>query len=37
MKTAMSGKPPQINGIIAEIDADTGKALSIQRIKMIDG
>jgi len=32
MKTAASGKPPQINGIIAEIDADTGKTLSIQRI-----
>jgi metallophosphoesterase (TIGR00282 family) len=31
MKTATS-KPAQINGIIAEIDADTGKALSIKRI-----
>jgi metallophosphoesterase (TIGR00282 family) len=32
MKIAASGKTVQINGIIAEIDADTGKALSIQRI-----
>jgi len=37
MKTAVSSKPAQINGVITEIDADTGKALSIQRIKMIDG
>jgi len=37
MKTAMSGKPPQINGIIAEIDTDTGKALTVQRIKKTDG
>jgi len=36
MKTA-TGKPSQINGIITEIDADTGKALSIKRIKMTDG
>jgi metallophosphoesterase (TIGR00282 family) len=32
MKTAISGNPAQINGVIAEIDTDTGKALSIQRI-----
>ncbi|MCL1955342.1 MAG: YmdB family metallophosphoesterase [Brevinematales bacterium] len=32
MKIAASGNPAQISGIIAEIDADTGKALSIQRI-----
>jgi len=33
MKTAMSGKPAEINGVIAEIDTDTGKALTIQRIQ----
>jgi len=32
MKIATSGKPGQINGVIAEIDADTGKAFSIRRI-----
>jgi len=32
MKIAASGKQGRINGVIAEIDADTGKALSIRRI-----
>jgi metallophosphoesterase (TIGR00282 family) len=32
METAASDKPGKIQGIIAEIDADTGKAVSIKRI-----
>jgi 2',3'-cyclic-nucleotide 2'-phosphodiesterase len=32
METAESDKPGKIQGIIAEIDADTGKAISIKRI-----
>jgi len=32
METAVSDKPGKIQGIIAEIDADTGKAVSIKRI-----
>jgi len=32
METAESDKPGKIQGIIAEIDADTGKAVSIKRI-----
>jgi len=32
METAVAQKPGQMHGIIAEIDADTGKALSIKRI-----
>jgi len=32
METADSDKPGKIQGIIAEIDADTGKAISIKRI-----
>jgi len=32
METAASDKPGKIQGIIAEIDADTGKAISIKRI-----
>jgi hypothetical protein len=32
MKTAVSDQEGQIHGVIAEIDADTGKAVSIQRI-----
>jgi len=32
MKTAPATVPGQIHGVIAEIDADTGKALSINRI-----
>lgn len=32
METAVSAKPGKIQGVIAEIDADTGKAVSIKRI-----
>jgi metallophosphoesterase (TIGR00282 family) len=32
MKVAVSDKPGKIHGVIAEIDADTGKAVSIKRI-----
>jgi len=32
MKTATSAEPGQIHGVIAEIDADTGKALSVWRV-----
>lgn len=32
MKTANTGEEGQVHGIIAEIDADTGKAVSIKRI-----
>jgi len=32
METAVSQKPGQIQGVIAEIDAETGKAVSIKRI-----
>jgi len=32
MKTATASEPGQIHGAIAEIDADTGKALSIRRV-----
>jgi calcineurin-like phosphoesterase len=32
MKTAVSDEPGEIKGVIAEIDTDTGKALSIKRI-----
>ena len=32
MKTAVSTEPGEVHGVIAEIDADTGKAISIKRI-----
>jgi metallophosphoesterase (TIGR00282 family) len=32
MKVAVSDKPGKIHGVIAEIDADTGKAVAIKRI-----
>ena len=32
MKTIISKEPGQVNGVILEIDSDTGKAVSIQRI-----